>query len=113
MPIAKNLHHALSLSAATPGRTLPSAVPAKHHLQWRCATCPQHVPIVPLPHRVSTTDDGDSTIFLGQVGKDVNNAEGTFFEGLHLKDAHRPIHDDSLAVRKKFLLLSRRGRTVV
>ena len=37
---------------------------------------------------VTSSDDGDGTILLGQVSKDVNDAEGSLLEGLHLEHTH-------------------------
>ena len=54
---------------------------------------------------VTTTDDGDGTLLLGEVGKDVNNAEGSLGELLDLEDAHGSVHDDGLAVGEELLLL--------
>jgi hypothetical protein len=54
---------------------------------------------------VTTTDDGDGTLLLGEVGKDVDDAKGALGELFDLEDAHGSVHDDSLAVREELLLL--------
>lgn len=46
---------------------------------------------------VTSTNDGDGTS-LGDIGQDVDNAKGSFGEGINLEDSHRPVHDDGLAV---------------
>lgn len=56
-------------------------------------------------NRVSSSDDGDSTLFLGQVSQDVDNSESSSGELFELEDSHRSVHDDSLAFGKGFLLL--------
>ena len=54
--------------------------------------------------RVSSSDDGDGTVFLGDVGKDVDKVEGSGGELLDLEDSHRSVHDDGLGGGKGFLL---------
>ena len=56
-------------------------------------------------NRVSSSDDGDGTVLLGQVSKDVNNSEGSLLEGLHLEHTHGSVHDDGLNVGEELLLL--------
>mmetsp|Transcript_21147 Transcript_21147/g.32070 ORF Transcript_21147/g.32070 Transcript_21147/m.32070 type:complete len:322 (-) Transcript_21147:496-1461(-) len=64
-------------------------------------------------NRVTSSNDGDGTVLLGQISKDVNNSEGSLLEGLHFEDSHGSVHDDGFAVREEFLLLGGGGRTVV
>jgi hypothetical protein len=63
--------------------------------------------------RVTSSDDSDGTLVLGKVGKDINNIESSLLELIHLEDSHRSVHDDSLAVRKSFLLELGGLRTVI
>lgn len=62
---------------------------------------------------VSSSNDGDGSVLLGEVGKDVDNSHGSGGEGLELEDSHRSVHDDGLAVSKLLLLESGGLRTVV
>jgi hypothetical protein len=45
--------------------------------------------------RVTSSNDGDGTLLLGQVGQDVDDAKGTGGELLEFKDAHGSVHNDS------------------
>lgn len=54
--------------------------------------------------RVSSSDDGDGTVLLGDVSKNVDEVEGSVGELLHLEYSHRSVHDDGLCSREAFLL---------
>lgn len=62
---------------------------------------------------VTSTNDGDGTLLLGEVSENVDNAHSSGSELLEFKDTHRSVHDDGLAVRKVFLLFFGRLGTVV
>ncbi len=54
--------------------------------------------------RVSSSDDGDGTVVLGNISKDVDEVKGSGGELLHLENSHRSVHDDGLGSGEAFLL---------
>ena len=54
--------------------------------------------------RVSSSDDGDSSLLLGQVSKNVDNSESSGGELFEFEDSHGSVHDDGLALGKGLLL---------
>ena len=64
-------------------------------------------------NRVSSSDNGDGTLLLGEVGEDVNDSESSGGELFKLKDSHGSVHDDGLAVSELLLLVGSGLRTVV
>lgn len=62
---------------------------------------------------VSSSDDGDGSLLLGQVSQDVDKVESSGGELLELEDTHGSVHDDGLARRKGFLLLGGGFGTIV
>ena len=64
-------------------------------------------------NRVSSSNDGDATVVLGDIGKDVDKVEGSAGELLNLEDSHRSVHDDGLGSGKALLLGLGGLRTVV
>ena len=62
---------------------------------------------------VASSNDGGGTLLLGQVGEDVNDAEGSLLEGLHLEHTQRTVHDNYSTVRKEFLLLFSRFGSII
>merc|ERR1712032_143670 len=64
-------------------------------------------------NRVSASNNSDGTLFLRQVGKNINNSEGTLGEFFELEHTHGSVHDDSFARRKGFFLFSGGSGTVI
>jgi len=54
--------------------------------------------------RVSSSDDGDGTVLLGDISKDVDEVEGSVGELFHLENSHRSVHDDGLGSGEALLL---------
>lgn len=62
---------------------------------------------------VTSSDDGDGSLLLGQVSQDVDEVESSLSELLELEDTHGSVHDDGLALRESLLLLLSGLGTVV
>src|SRR5688500_3702008 len=43
-------------------------------------------------HRVTSSNDGNGTLFLGQVGENVDNAHGSGSKRFEFKHSHRSVH---------------------
>mmetsp|Transcript_22941 Transcript_22941/g.35087 ORF Transcript_22941/g.35087 Transcript_22941/m.35087 type:complete len:448 (-) Transcript_22941:110-1453(-) len=64
-------------------------------------------------NRVSSSNNCNSSLLLGQIGQDVDNSKGSLVELFEFKHSHRSVHNDGLAVSKGCLLFFGRVWSVV
>mmetsp|Transcript_17979 Transcript_17979/g.32596 ORF Transcript_17979/g.32596 Transcript_17979/m.32596 type:complete len:400 (+) Transcript_17979:110-1309(+) len=62
---------------------------------------------------VSSSNNGNGSVVLGKVGKNVDNSKGSLAKGIKLKDSHGSVHNDGPACAEGLLLLGRSGGTVI